>query len=181
MRICLECNKRLEGKYKVKFCDSACAAKFNNKNRINKKLVDNSELIENLISKGTSIKEIIERVGVSRSTFRAAYPLYTRKGGTKIKPKRKQKEVFLIIEQNIKPNPNNTSQNQKIWLKRFLIDRDGAKCSVCDWGEANPTTGNVMVEIDHIDGNPHNNILENVRLLCPNCHSLTPTFRNTKR
>ena len=41
-------------------------------------------------------------------------------------------------------------------------------------------TGNDPKElIDHIDGNALNNSEENLRLLCPNCHSLTSTYRNT--
>ena len=30
--------------------------------------------------------------------------------------------------------------------------------------------------MEHIDGNSENNNIENLELLCPNCHSLTPTF-----
>jgi len=36
----------------------------------------------------------------------------------------------------------------------------------------------LILEIDHIDGDRENNVLTNLRFLCPNCHSLTPTFRN---
>jgi hypothetical protein len=41
----------------------------------------------------------------------------------------------------------------------------------------------VPLELDHIDGDRDNNAIENLRLLCHNCHALTPTFRarNTKR
>ncbi|MFA6159158.1 MAG: HNH endonuclease signature motif containing protein [Candidatus Paceibacterota bacterium] len=35
----------------------------------------------------------------------------------------------------------------------------------------------LTLEIDHIDGNPENNEKENLRLLCPNCHSQTSTYR----
>jgi len=38
----------------------------------------------------------------------------------------------------------------------------------------------IPLELDHIDGNSSNNILSNLRLLCPNCHSLTPTYRRSK-
>lgn len=62
-------------------------------------------------------------------------------------------------------------------LKRFLLMRDGEKCSSCGWSEINKTTGLVPVELDHIDGDSSNNELSNLRILCPNCHSLTPTFR----
>ena len=42
-------------------------------------------------------------------------------------------------------------------------------------------TGHVPLEIDHIDGDAENNIETNLRVLCPNCHSLTPHFRNLNK
>src|ERR1700678_688013 len=45
-------------------------------------------------------------------------------------------------------------------------------CSLCGWQEVNPVTGRVPLEIDHIDGNSENNHETNLRLICPNCHSL---------
>lgn len=35
----------------------------------------------------------------------------------------------------------------------------------------------IPLELDHIDGNSENNSLNNLRLLCPNCHALTETYR----
>ncbi|HEY1428246.1 MAG TPA: hypothetical protein VGF18_01645 [Candidatus Tumulicola sp.] len=35
--------------------------------------------------------------------------------------------------------------------------------------------------MDHINGVPNDNRPENLRMLCPNCHSLTPTYGNRKR
>lgn len=62
-------------------------------------------------------------------------------------------------------------------VKRILIRFYGEKCSSCSWAERNPVSGKVPVEMEHRDGNYRNNHYSNVCLLCPNCHSLTPTFR----
>ena len=51
------------------------------------------------------------------------------------------------------------------------------KCSRCGWGEINTYTNLLPLEIEHIDGNFKNNNEENLILLCPNCHSLTATFK----
>ncbi len=62
-------------------------------------------------------------------------------------------------------------------VRRFLVESCGEKCSLCGWCQINPHTGKIPVEVDHIDGDWKNNSLDNLRLLCPNCHSLTPTYK----
>ena len=62
-------------------------------------------------------------------------------------------------------------------LKLFLIKKHGEKCMKCGWSEINPSTNKVPIELEHKDGNSDNNDLENLELLCPNCHSLTPTYK----
>jgi HNH endonuclease len=66
-------------------------------------------------------------------------------------------------------------------LRRYLIHRFGERCSRCGWKERHPKTGRIPVEVEHIDGDWSNNAPENLTLLCPNCHSLTPTFRALNR
>jgi hypothetical protein len=66
-------------------------------------------------------------------------------------------------------------------LRRRLI-KEGVfehRCSGCklDTWMDQP----IPLELDHIDGNHQNNALDNLRLLCPNCHSLTPTFRGKNK
>lgn len=58
-------------------------------------------------------------------------------------------------------------------VRRYLIEVHGEKCGVCSWSEVNPFTKSIPVEVDHIDGCTTNNKFDNLRLLCPNCHSLT--------
>lgn len=67
------------------------------------------------------------------------------------------------------------------FVRHFLVERFGERCTRCGWAERHPKTGRVPVEVEHIDGNSENNLPENLTLLCPNCHSLTSTFRALNR
>jgi hypothetical protein len=66
-------------------------------------------------------------------------------------------------------------------LRRYLFEKYDNACSCCGWKKINSFTGKIPLEVDHIDGNSNNNIESNLRLLCPNCHSLTPNFRNLNK
>ena len=59
------------------------------------------------------------------------------------------------------------------FIRQYLIDKYNG-CQICGWNEINPTTGKTPLEVHHIDGDCTNNAEENLQLLCPNCHSLTP-------
>lgn len=61
-------------------------------------------------------------------------------------------------------------------FKLYLIHKFGDKCMKCNWNERNEYTGNIPIQLEHIDGNSENNNLTNLKLLCPNCHSLTSTW-----
>jgi Zn finger protein HypA/HybF involved in hydrogenase expression len=65
------------------------------------------------------------------------------------------------------------------WIRKFLLEESNYKCTECGWGELNPYSNTFPLEIDHIDGDSKNNLKENLRVLCPNCHSLKKTFKNT--
>lgn len=61
-------------------------------------------------------------------------------------------------------------------VRNYLLEKSNYSCELCGWSEINPITGKVPVQIDHKDGNASNNRPDNLRVLCPNCHSLTETF-----
>lgn len=67
------------------------------------------------------------------------------------------------------------------YIKRYLREKYGNKCCLCGWSEINPITKVSPLVADHIDGNWRNNIEENIRLLCPNCDSLSPTYAGLNR
>ncbi len=70
------------------------------------------------------------------------------------------------------------TRNISRYLKRYLTEKFGERCSQCGWNKKHPVNGISPLEVDHIDGDSENNKEENLRLLCPNCHSLTSNFRN---
>jgi 5-methylcytosine-specific restriction endonuclease McrA len=59
-------------------------------------------------------------------------------------------------------------------IRRHLAILKGYKCEVCSVSEWNNQP--ITLQVDHIDGNASNNIVDNLRLICPNCHSQTKTF-----
>ncbi|MCI8345824.1 MAG: HNH endonuclease [Clostridia bacterium] len=63
------------------------------------------------------------------------------------------------------------------YIKTYLFNKYNNKCARCGWGEINKYTNKIPLEIEHIDGNYKNNKEENLILLCPNCHSLTSTYK----
>lgn len=62
-------------------------------------------------------------------------------------------------------------------IRRYLFEKYENKCSLCKWGEMNPFSGKIPLEVHHKDGDYKNNKEENLELLCPNCHSLTATYK----
>lgn len=71
---------------------------------------------------------------------------------------------------------------QSYKLKKRLLDEGLKKpmCEMCEWAEV-AEDGRIPLELDHINGDRYDNRLENLRILCPNCHSLQATHRGLNR
>lgn len=117
---------------------------------------------------------------------------------TVINNKRKQRKTCLVCEKEINKGSSKYCSfscqktyhfNQKLeeWIKgekmiksrnffrRYLTETYGYKCSCCGIDEWNGKE--LVLEIDHIDGIPDNNEPQNLRFICPNCHSQTDTYK----
>lgn len=62
------------------------------------------------------------------------------------------------------------------WARTYILDEAGNKCTECGWCERNPALDRPILTVDHVDGDWTNNSYYNLKVLCYNCHSLTPTF-----
>lgn len=64
------------------------------------------------------------------------------------------------------------------YIRNYLLKKANYQCEQCGWHEINPFTQKIPLEIHHKDGQPLNNTPDNLQVLCPNCHALTPNFKN---
>jgi Zn finger protein HypA/HybF involved in hydrogenase expression len=115
-------------------------------------------------------------------------PAVRKKNSDKLKEKyaqgRDAKEIYNNLPQQVKDkmnwNKGNFSKtkfeyNGKGNHKAVLIEERGHKCENCLNAEWLDTP--ITLELEHCDGDRLNNTRENLKLLCPNCHSLTKTWR----
>jgi len=69
---------------------------------------------------------------------------------------------------------NNFKNSTPQTIRRYLKETRGIQCEICrlkEW-QGKP----IPLQMHHIDGNYKNNVLNNLKLLCPNCHAQTETF-----
>lgn len=67
------------------------------------------------------------------------------------------------------------NREPKTFVKQYLIETRGDACEVCGFNGKAPD-GRSIIQMDHIDGNYLNNHIDNLKLLCPNHHAMTPTY-----
>lgn len=67
-------------------------------------------------------------------------------------------------------------QSYKLKKRLFAAKLKPEHCEKCGWAKYTEY-GYLPLELDHINGDRHDNRIENLQVLCPNCHSLQPTHR----
>ncbi len=110
------------------------------------------------------LKVRIERLGLDTSHFVGKA---WRKGSTNPVTWARPIQEFLAVGRPVKSNV----------LKQRLI-QEGLKRHACEACGRTTWAGQpIPLELDHVSGRRDDNRLENLRLLCPNCHAQTPTYR----
>lgn len=113
-----------------------------------------------------TVDNLVKKLGLDTSHFKGK----RQSEGKKFGPKRPI-EAYLSNKFGI------SSYNLKNRLiKENIFSKECFNCKRNKW-QNKP----IPLELDHIDGNNKNNNLNNLRLLCPNCHALTPTYRGRNK
>jgi hypothetical protein len=159
MSVCVQCGAAIRSTDKQrKFCSFSCAASFNNKG-----IVRNGTKryrLTQCLRCGTLLTGCC-RIYCSRACASAC-----------------RADQF---REKLVSNSPEIGYGSPGSVRRHLIELRGERCEQCGWNSRHPVTDRVPLEVDHMDGNYKNNRFDNLKLLCPNCHSLTPTFRNLNK
>ncbi|MFA6547809.1 MAG: HNH endonuclease signature motif containing protein [Candidatus Magasanikbacteria bacterium] len=75
---------------------------------------------------------------------------------------------------------NSSYQSFKLKKRLFAEKIKKPYCELCGWAKLS-IDGRVPLELDHINGDHSDNRIDNLRILCPNCHSLQLTHRGRNR
>lgn len=75
---------------------------------------------------------------------------------------------------------NSEVQSFKLKKRLFIEGIKKQECENCGWSKRS-LDGRLPLELDHINGDRMDNRLENLRILCPNCHSLCDTHRGRNK
>ncbi len=115
--------------------------------------------VQAFYDEGHSFRECMERFGFCSASWAKSV-----KAG-RMNPRPQRKPLHLILN-----SPYRTT------IKKRLLDA-GILKNVCDECGISEWRGKrLSIQIDHVNGVKDDHRLENLRMLCPNCHSQTDTF-----
>ncbi len=129
-----------------------------------------------------SMAEAASKVGIHFNTFRKKaikLGVYNpNQSGKGMKKPNNGKRIPLKEILEGKHPQYQSNKLRKRLIKEGFKKEECEKCLIFDWNNQK-----LSFELEHIDGDRTNHRLENLLILCPNCHSQTPTYRgkNTKQ
>lgn len=142
----------------------------------NKKIYAREDIV-NAASKVDSINKLISELGLNHSSkSHRALRQYVEQEGIFItpfvSPKRIPDELVFVKDSPYVNNRVNVKQ-------RYLAM---GYPNVCECGQGPEWNGKILVlQLDHINGKNDDHRIENLRILCPNCHTQTPTYAGRRR
>ena len=134
----------------------------------------------------TSIRQVLSRIGLKEAGGNYSYCTkyielhsldtshFTGRGWSRGKQVPRT-PVYSLEELLVK---DGFFQSSKLKSRLFKASLKTPACEECGWAKVSPD-GRIPVELDHINGNASDNRIENLRILCPNCHSLKLTHRGS--
>jgi len=148
-----------------------------NGKRINTSITgDLSMTLQDAISSSNSMAEAAKKLDMPFMTFkRRALELGLYKTNQGSKGQSKPYKGVKFITQDIldgKHPQYDTNKLKKRLVTEGILVYNCTSCGIGDEYHGKPIT----LQLDHIDGNRFNHGLDNLRLLCPNCHSQTDTW-----
>ncbi len=142
----------------------------------------------NAASKSTSVRQVISKLGLVEAggnyeqikKYLKFYKIDTKHftGVGWSKGLRRIGKPILSLESIL--TINNYYQSFHLKNRLYNAGIKDKKCEECGWAKMSED-GRIPLELDHINGDRHDNRLENLRILCPNCHSLKTTHRGLNR